>query len=327
MAESSKMNILYLMEILHRKTDANHVLNATQLMEILEQQYMATCNRKSVYADVQRLQDFGMDIRQTRGTNAGYYVGSRPFELPELKLLVDAVQSSKFITAQKTQELIRKIEELTSESNARQLNRQIFIYNRAKTSNETIYENVDTIHSALHANHQIRFKYCEWTVQKKLKQKKGGEDYVVSPWILTWDDENYYLVAFDEIAGQIRFYRVDKMQEIRETDQPRNGQQEFEGFDLAAFSKKTFSMFHGDDVKVTLRCENALAGVILDRFGTDPMLIPNGAGHFKVAVTVSVSPQFFGWVTGLGPGVEIMGPESVRKEYRDYLEGICRQYK
>ena len=192
--------------------------------------------------------------------------------------------------------------------------------------NETIYQAVDVIHSAIYANRQIRFKYCEWTVNKKLVQRKNGADYIVSPWSLTWDDENYYLVAYDEAVGQIRHYRVDKMQERGQLETARKGREQFENFDLAAFAKKTFGMFGGKDEKVTLVCRNELAGVILDRFGTDIMMIPSGPDCFRTPVTVSVSSQFFGWLTGIGSGIRIESPAEVKEEYKRYLQGILEAY-
>ena len=248
------------------------------------------------------------------------------FELPELKLLVDAVQASKFISRKKSEELIRKLESLASEHDARQLQRNVFIYNRPKTGNETIYYNVDQIHTAILENRQIQYQYAEWTVRKELKPKKQGAVYTVSPWSLTWDDANYYLIAYDEKADCMKHYRVDKMQRACVTERERIGKERFQDFDLVEFSKKTFSMYGGHDEEVTLQCGNELVGVILDRFGTDVMIIPADDGQFRVRVLVAVSPQFFGWVTGIGSGIRITGPGMVQKEYREYLKEILQGY-
>lgn len=326
MAEE-KLKILYLMRILLEDTDKEHILNAAQLCSRLEEQYGIACNRKTIYGDVERLRTFGLRIRQVKGNVQGYYVDERDFELPELKLLVDSVQSSKFITVKKSEELIKKLQRLTSKHNASLLQRQVFIYNRPKAGNETIFANVDVIHAAIYANRKITFQYCEWTVGKKLIPKKNGEMYMVSPWSLTWGDENYYLVAYDEKAGKIKHYRVDKMQEMKITDSQRVGKECFEDFDLAAFSKKTFGMYGGQDTDVTLYCRNDLAGVIIDRFGADTMIIPADDEHFRVHVLVTVSRQFFGWVTGIGRQMRIAGPENVRREYQDYLKEILEEYK
>lgn len=320
-----KLRTLYIMKILLEKTDEGHVMSAADIGKALKN-YGISADRKTVYSDIETLNEFGMDILQAKGTNGGYYIGSREFELPELKLLVDAVQASKFISRKKTEELIGKLESLASEHDARQLQRNVFIYNRPKTGNETIYYNVDQIHAAILANRQIQYQYAEWTIEKKLRPRKGGAVYTVSPWSLAWDSENYYLIAYDENADSIRHYRVDKMQKTKVTDIERTGKEKFQDFDLAELAKKTFSMYGGRDEKVVLRCCNELVGVILDRFGTDVMIVPEDGGYFKVHILVAVSPQFFGWITGLGEKMQIDGPEYVREEYRNYINGILSKY-
>ena len=317
MAKSNnhKMALLYMMRELLLKTDEEHALNATDLIRALDS-YDCEADRRTIYSNVEILQDFGLDVIKK----------SRDFELPELKLLVDSVQSSKFITEKKSRELIGKLMRLTNEQKARQLNRAVFIRNRMKTGNESVYYNVDALHEAMNLNRQIEFKYGEWNTGKKLVEKKGGRKYLVSPWALTWDDENYYLIAFDEAAGIIKHYRVDKMMKIDLTERERVGQEAFQDFDLAAFSKKTFGMFGGPDADVVLRCRNELAGVIIDRFGTEISIVPEDGGYFHVHVTVAVSPQFYGWVTGIGAGIEISSPREVRSGYREYLQGILSKY-
>ena len=297
-------------------------MNATELCEKMESRYEYSYNRKTIYADIERLQAFGMQIGQIKGKSFGYYVEKRDFDLPELKLLVDAVQSSKFITKEKSEDLIKKLARQTSKENAKQLQRQVFIYNRIKADNDAIYANVDAIHEAIQKNRQIGFKYCEWTVDKELVRKKGGADYIVSPWALSWDDENYYLVGYDAVSEKIKHYRVDKMQEIRVTESGRLGKENFKDFDLAAYARKTFGMYGGEDRKITLEGENSLVGVVIDRFGTDVMLHPHGEGHFHAGVTVTVSPQFFGWLAGIGKGIRISWPEDVREKYKQYLKEI-----
>ena len=321
-----KKKMLCLMRILLEQTDEQHSLTAKELCTELEK-YGISAERKSIYSDIDTLRDVGMDILQSKGTSAGYYVGARMFSMPELKLLVDAVQSSKFITRKKSDELIRKLEQLASRSEARELQRQVFIHNRVKTENETIYYNVDRIHSAINANVQIQFQYAEWTAEKKLKLKKNGAFYIVSPWALTWDDENYYLIAYDETADLIKHYRVDKMKSMDLLTERRLGRERFEDFDLAAFAKKTFGMYGGEDCDVTLRCHNSLAGVVLDRFGHDVMMIPDGAEYFRVTVRVSVSRQFFGWLTGIGENMQLVQPAETREEYRQYLEQLLEGMK
>ncbi len=325
-AQDQKLRTLYIMNILLEKTDENHILNASEIMQYLKTSYDVESDRKTIYSAVETLRQFGLDIIQVKGKVSGYYIGSRDFELPELKLLVDAVQSSKFITGRKSTELIKKLEKMTSVYEAEQLQRQVFIYNRIKTDNETIYYNVDTLHDAIYQNRQISFQYAEWTVKKELKLKHDGAWYQVSPWALSWDDENYYLIAYDEKADMIKHYRVDKMQHISLTADERKGESHFNRFDLAAFAKKTFGMYGGKDESVILLCENAIIGVLLDRFGQDIWVSPYDGTHVKVRVNVALSKQFFGWLTGVGEQIQILQPQEVRQAYEAYLQEILDRY-
>ena len=325
-SDNQKLKIFYILDYLQRNSHREHPVRASELQNMLSQQHNIECDRKTVYSDIAALQDYGVDIVSLPGKGGGYYIASRNFELPELKLLVDSVQSSKFITARKSAELIRKLESMTSKYEAQQLQRDVFIYNRPKTENETIYYNVDQIHCALHCNAKISFQYAEWTTKKELQLKKNGALYMVSPWSLTWDDENYYLIAYDENADCIKLYRVDKMQKITVLDDCRIGKEKFMDFDLAAFAKKTFGMYGGQDEVVTLTCHNRMIGVMLDRFGQDVPLVPVDEDHFYVKPLVAVSPQFFGWLTGLGNMVRIDGPDHVKAEYKVYLEKILKNY-
>ncbi|MBE5955386.1 MAG: WYL domain-containing protein [Lachnospiraceae bacterium] len=326
-ANDQKLRTLYLMQILLEETDESHILNASELIGRLKVKYNMEADRRTVYGDIDVLERFGLSITQLKGKNPGYYVDSRDFELAELKLLVDAVQSSKFITEKKTRELIRKLETLCSRQEAEQLSREVLLYNRPKTKNETIYYNVDNIHSAMAGNRQITFQYAEWTTKAELRPKKNGAFYVVSPWRLTWDNENYYLIAYDEEAGKIKHYRVDKMQKMQILETERKGEDAFEAVNLTAFAKKTFGMFGGKDREVTLLCRNELAGVVIDRFGQDIWMIPEGPEHFKAKVMVTISPQFFGWVTGIGGKMKIAEPSDVQAEYREYIRGIIGLYE
>ena len=326
MAEE-KLKILYLMKILLEDTDKDHILSASGLCDRLQSRYSLDCSRKTIYGDLERLRTFGIKVEQVKGERQGYYVSEREFSLPELKLLVDAVQSSKFISKTESEELIRKLEKLTSRENARKLRRQVFIINRTKTVNEAALLSVDLIHEAMSENRQIRFLYCEWNVKKELVPRRNGMIYEISPWALTWDDENYYLVGYEASTDRIKHYRVDKMQNMEISKKERAGQENFQNFDLAAFSRKTFGMFGGQDTNVTLSCENRLIGVVLDRFGRDIMIVPKADGTFRAHVVVTVSPQFFGWVTGIGSGMHIAGPQSVQREYREYLSEILAGYE
>ena len=325
MAVSHKLSLLYMLRILLEKTDEEHALNAAEIIRELRA-YDCEEDRRTIYANAEILEEFGVDIIRKEDGHPGYYIGSRDFELPELKLLVDAVQSSRFITEKKSEELIRKLMGETSVYKAKLLNRAVFIRNRGKTGNEKVFYNVDALHDAMNEDRQIAFRYGDWTVGKRFEARGDGRVYTASPWALTWDDENYYLISYDAEADGIRHFRVDKMMEISILEDARLGREQFRDFDLAAFAKKTFSMFGGRDAEVSLRCANALAGVIIDRFGRDVMLIPDGEGHFRVRITAAVSPPFYGWVAGFGDRMEILSPEPVREEFREYLLRILGKY-
>ena len=323
-----KLKILYLAKLLLDETEKDHPLNAAEIAEIMKERYnYTTYNRKTIYADIERLKTYGIKIGQVKGASFGYFVEERDFDLAELKLMVDAVQSSKFITKRKSRDLIQKLGTLTSEYNARHLKREVYIRNRIKSSNDSIYANVDTIHAAINDNRQIRFRYCEWTVEKTLKPRKDGKPYIVSPWALTWDDENYYMVGYDADAEMIKHYRVDKMKNMRMTDSKRLGKERFQNFDLAAFARKTFGMYGGEESELTLECENHLVGVIIDRFGQDVTLVPADDEHFRTNVAVAVSPHFFGWLAAVGKGIQIAWPEEARNEYREYLQSVVDAMK
>lgn len=262
-SSNQKLKLLYLRRILLEETDDTHHLNAEQLVSRLEQLGI-NADRKTIYADVAALQDYGMDIFLQRGPGGGYSVSSREFELPELKLLVDAIQCSRFITEKKSRELIGKIESLASREEARQLQRQVYVSDRLKNIDERIYYNIDALHRAVSSGVKIRFLYFNWALDFTRRDKiyrnyrHDGAYYCVSPWALTWDNENYYLIAYDPSApegSRIRNYRVDKMENIQLTEEKREGAQHFRGsFSPAAYARKMFGMFSGHEEIVRLRC-------------------------------------------------------------------------
>lgn len=306
---NQKLKILYVMQILLENTDLEHPISIDKIITELSRNGISA-ERKSLYDDIETLRTFGLDIEQKRGRNGGYYIASRTFELPEIKLLVDAVQSSKFITAKKSNELIKKLESEVSKHEAYALQRQVFVANRAKTMNESIYYNIDYIHTAINSNSKITFEYFEWNLDKQKVPRHNGIRYEVSPWALLWDDEKYYMTAFDSEAGIIKNYRVDKMQKIEVTNQKRDGNEKFEGFDTALYSRKIFLMYGGEEQSVTLECDNSLIGVIIDRFGSDVMIFKH-EGTFAVNVNVQVSPTFLSWIIGFEGKIKITSPKNV----------------
>jgi predicted DNA-binding transcriptional regulator YafY len=329
MARSSnqKLKLLYIMDYLLQNTDPEHMVSTKQIIEYLEQQGVSA-ERKSVYDDIELLRLYGIDIEQeSSGRYQRYYVSSRNFELPELKLLVDSVQSSKFITHKKTASLIRKIEKLASTYEAQLLQRQVYVTGRIKAMNESIYYNVDAIHVGITQDRKIKFKYFDYSVDKQRKYRKDGAFYVVSPFALTWDSANYYLVAFDSEAGFIKHYRVDKMTDISTIDEPRDGLKAYKELDMAAYGKKVFGMFSGDEETVQLRFTNNLVGAVLDRLGQDITIIPDGDEHFTVSAQVVVSPQFFAWVFGFAGGATVIGPQDVVERMREQCKTVSDQYE
>lgn len=278
--------------------------------------------RKSIYSDMEALRTLGYDVEYQSETPKGYYLASREFELPELKLLVDAVQASKFITEKQSDKLIKKLETFSSRHQAAQLQRQVRVHDRVKTVNMSTLYLIDDIHQAITTDHAISFLYCEWNSNKKLEPRHDGKVYHVSPWALLWEDENYYLVAYEEETANIKYFRVDKMQKIQILRENRQGRKEFEKIDLAKLSRKTFSMFAGEEKSLTLEFDNKLIGVAIDRFGTNIPLIASGENKFQILTQVHVSPQFYGWLAGLGKDVTILEPIEEAEKYMEYLRKI-----
>ena len=323
---NQKYKLIYIIKYLLENTDENHKVTMPQILAYLEANEI-TAERKSIYDDIDAIQELGIDVQKEKvGRNFYYYVVDRDFEMAELKLLVDAIQSSKFITEKKSQELIKKLGTLVSVHEAKQLKRQVYVAGRAKAINENIFYNVDAIHNAIEENKKVRFQYFQWNTKKEMELRKNGDWYEVSPWALMWEDENYYLVAFDRIAGKMKHYRVDKMLKMSCIDSDREGREIFEKSNVSEYTKKNFGMFAGEEETVKLEVHNGLVGVILDRFGTDTMIIPADEDHFRVNVRVSVSNQFFGWVFGLGDGIKILGPENVKMKMKEEIEKIQKFY-
>ena len=324
---NQKLKFTYLMKIMQEKTDDEHALTMPQIIEELEK-YGVTAERKSIYSDFQDMTDlFGIEIiKEQIGRETYYHVGSRKFELVEVKLLIDAIQSSKFITKRKSRELINKIKSFVSEHQAKQLQRQIYINDRVKTMNESVYYNVDDIHNAIAQNKKIRFKYYKWDISKSLVERHNGEWFVVSPWALTWNDENYYLVAYDNWDYRIKHYRVDKMMRISIEEEGRDGKEAFKNIDMAEYSKAVFGMYHGKKTRVQIQLENSMCGVFIDRFGKEINFYPIDDVHSELNVHVNVSPQFFGWIFSLGNNVKVTGPDEVVEEMKQYAKDFLANY-
>lgn len=319
---NQKMKLLHILRVLNEKTDELHYLTAAQLIEELDKVGIRA-ERKSIYSDIDELIDYGYDIIHVKSRiNGGYYMGSRDFELAELKLLVDAVQSSKFITRKKSSDLIKKIEKLTSVYEAKNLQRQVYVTNRIKTDNESIYYSIDDIHNAIQNNKKIQFQYMDWTVSKELKPRKNGQWYEVSPYALVWADECYYLVGYATLNQEIRHYRVDKIGKLNILDDKREGMENPGSFDVAAYSQKVFGMYGGEAEGVTIGFPEKLIGVFIDRFGKEIDIRKREEGYLSVRASVVLSGQFYGWLAGLGKEVNILSPQNVKDAYCDYLNEV-----
>ena len=324
--DNQKLKLLYLAKIFFEDTDEDHGLTMSQIIKKLDD-CGVSAERKALYHDFDALRDFGMDIHVDKdGKIYSYHLVSRQFELPELKLLVDSVQSSKFISEKKSAALIKKLESLTSCYEADQLQRQVLIAGRVKSMNESTYYSVDEIHNAISKDRQIRFRYVNWTVDKEETPRRNGKWYQVSPWHLRWDDEYYYLIGYNSETCDIRHYRVDKMKSISITEFPRDGREELKSFNPADYTRKLFGMYSGENFHVTIRGINSMVGVLIDRFGKDIPVLKVDDDHFDAIVEAAISPQFFGWIASLGPGIRIIGPAQVEEAMKDFAESLWNNY-
>ena len=323
---NQKLKLYYLSRIMLEKTDDEHMITMPEIKKALEA-YNVTADRKSLYDDMEALRVLGIDvIGEKVGKNFYYHVGGKQFEIAELKLLVDAIQSSRFITEKKSNELIKKLAGMASEYEAAQLKRQVVVQGRVKTMNESIYYFVDDVHRAIAENRQISFEYMKWNTDRKMERRRE-EPYIVSPWALTWDDENYYLIAYDEDAGCIKHFRVDKLKSIRVLDAKRTGKEQFKAFNLAKYSKMSFGMFAGDATKVKIAFSDDMAGVFIDRFGRDIPIRPSKKkGWSEISADVAISDHFFGWIFALGTKVKIVGPAKVVRKFKDEISERMELY-
>ncbi|MBS4535009.1 WYL domain-containing protein [Clostridium sp. D2Q-14] len=321
----TKLKIIYLMDILLEKTDENNPLTVKNLIEELSR-YGITAERKSIYSDINLLRIYGLDIICEKGRSNKYFVASRNFELPELKLLVDSVQSSKFITHKKSKELIKKIESLTSVHQAKALDRYVIVADRLKADNERIFYNVDTLHRAIQENKQVRFKYFDYNLDKKIEFRRNGEMYISSPYALTWSDNNYYLIAYYDRYNDISNFRVDKMMDIELLDEDRYLIEGYENFNVAEYSTKIFNMYIGDLERVELEFHNSLINVAIDRFGKDIIIKKKDENYFSIKVEVEVSDTFLGWIFMFGDRIKIVSPTKLKYKMKEMAEKILKLY-
>ncbi len=318
---NQRLKILYLYKIMLERTDEEHSISMPEIIAQLEL-YGISAGRKALYEDIEALRTYGLDIISVRGDKSGYYVASREFELPELKLLADAVTSSRFLTEKKSAELLKKIESLSSIYQAKQIGRQVYIADRVKAMNERIYLNVDVIHRAIGENRQISFRYFDYDMQKRKKYRDGAR--ICSPYALSWDDERYYLIAFyPKRPDNYTNFRVDRMESVEILSE--TSRQLPQDFNLSEYMNSTFSMFSGETQSVKLKFDSTLVNTVLDRFGNDISLRPDDDTHFTVRVNVKAEAPFFGWLFQFGTKAEIIEPSELKTEYINLLRDVLNQ--
>ena len=322
-SDNQKLKIFYILDYLQQNSHENHPVRAAELIAMLDRQHNISCERKTVYSDIAALQDYGVDIVSVPGKAGGYYIASRNFELPELKLLIDAVQSSRFLTEKKSRELIEKLCNQCSIHDAKLMRRDVLVSGRVKSMNETIYYNVDRIQEAIAEGKQISFRYFDWGLDGKRHYREKG--YAASPYGLCQDNENCYLLALSDRHG-ITSYRVDRMSDITLSDTARVPCPELTGKNLTEHANRLFQMYAGEATDVKLRFHRSLVNVVIDRFGKDVMLIPDGDEHFTFTVRVAVSPMFLSWVIGFGTKARILHPQSVIDQCRQMCRQALEQY-
>lgn len=321
--DNQKLKILYILDYLQKNSHENKPVKAAELIAMLENRHGIHCDRKTVYSDVAALQEYGADIVSIPGRNGGHYIASQRFQLPELKLLIDAVQSSRFLTERKSRELIEKLCSQCNEEDARLMKRNVLVSGRVKSMNESIYYNVDAIQEAIGQNRQISFRYFDWDLGGKRRYR--DKEYLASPYGLCQDNENYYLLAHSQRHG-VTSYRVDRMTDIRLTDEGRNPCPELTGKALVEHANQLFQMYSGDAVTVKLLFHRSLINVVIDRFGKDTMLIPQDEEHFTFTVQVAVSPMFLSWIIGFGDKAQILYPQSVIEACKDLCKAAMSRY-
>lgn len=319
---NKKLKLLYLARFLQEETDEQHPKTLQDMLSYLAA-HGITAERKSVYDDLELLSLYGMDVQSVRGKTYGYFLGQRDFQLPELKLLIDVVQSSPFLTQSKSMELINKLEHLTSRPNARQLRRQVYVLGRVRTHNEQLYYAVDGLHTAINDDRQVTFRYFDWQPDGSKAYRRDGALYRVDP-VALCVDRHYYLVSYDPAIEDYRHYRVDRMEGLTVTDTPRDPLPE--GFDLGRYVKTIFDMYNGRTGTVRLRFDRALTNVVIDRFGADAHIRPDG-DSVVVTAPVEVGPTFFGWLAQFGPQAELLSPEDVRQEFAAHCRTTLSLYQ
>lgn len=319
---SQKLKLLHLMDILRTDTDPDHGLTMPQLIEKLGERGVSA-ERKSLYKDISALQDFGMDIRMLQRQPVEYALAERDFELSQLMLLIDAVQSSRFLSDGASRALVKSITQMASTSERAALNKQVHVHGRPRRQNQSEFIAVDKLHDAMASRRKVSFRYFKYDAHKNRVARRGGATHVVTPVNLTYSDGNYYLVAFSADDNQIRNYRIDRMEQIAKLEEPAERNDAIAGYDPDEVGSCVFGMYDGKRVRAQLKVGADLMNVVIDRFGKDVQSrAVDGGAAAEVSVVVRESPVFYGWLATLGADAEVMAPASLREGYLAWLSGI-----
>lgn len=329
-----KVKLLTVLSVFEQKTDKDHPMSADNIAKEVKTRLRIPCNRKGIYDDMDALNDYWDTVDDPRRIEKdekgrGYYLTNRPFSSGDVKLMVDAIESSKYLSERKTLNLIKALQKLCPETQVRDMKSQLVVFDRVKSMNTDIHESLGVISSAIANNHQIRFKYFDYDMSKKRVYRKNGVFYQLSPYELVYTDDNYYLVAYNaERKGRFT-YRVDRMASVETVLLDREGKEFFgdNKNEKLRLQKSTFSMFDGKIETVTMRFRYNMVNAVMDRFGKDIMIIPDDKEHFQISVPVAISQQFYGWVFGLGNYVTITAPEHIKKEMAKKLEDVRKRYE
>jgi predicted DNA-binding transcriptional regulator YafY len=319
--QKNKSRILYLLKLLNEYTDEHNPLSTVEIINCLKS-FGISAHRKTVASDIALLEEFGIDVITIKSTQNKYYIGNRDFELPEIKLLVDEVESSKFITSKKSEVLVSKLALFVRQGQANELKRHIYIDKRIKPEYEEIYYTVDCIHAAINTGKQVEFKYIEYNQDKERIYKNNGYTYKLSPYALAWSEDHYYVIGYIKKHGKISKFRVDRMAKVNISE--NNSIPVPEGFSAAQYAKNIFEMYDGEMKTVELKCTNDLMKVIIDRFGENVNSISLDSVCFKAIVEVSISPTFYGWVFGFAGKMTILSPEEVKNEYIEMAMSVAK---
>ena len=322
-----KLLLLHLLSILRSETDEQQGLGMEQLRQLLSQRGFEP-DRKSIYACIDALEAYGLDIQRPSGKRKDYRLlkSADELELSEVKLLADAVHASRFLSQAKAGKLTSKLEKLISRRQAQTLHRQVVVSDRVKSMNNSIYYNVDALHAAIAQDRMVSFRYFDYNMSKKRIYRHDGERYRVSPYAMLYNNDKYYLMALPEEGEELRTYRVDKLDGVQLLEEKRQGHEIFEKVDLASYTRITFSMYAGEAQQVTLQFENHLLNAAMDRFGHNIMVTRHGEEHFRFTTTIAVSPRFYGWLLGFGSGAEIISPPKVREGMQQLIADAAKVY-